>query len=84
MYSVELIGPEVTAAVEALPADLLAAFAELRTALELAPWSVGRPYVPTTPHGSRTVAFGADSDAFLLFMISDHDQVVTIVQITVL
>lgn len=84
MYSVEPVGPEVTATIDALPEDLVGPFAELRAALEVAPWSVGQPYVPSTPHGSRTVSFGAHGQGFALFMVSEQERRVTLIQLTFL
>ena len=41
MSQVETVGEDIDAAIDALPAELLAAFAELRVALELKPWQLG-------------------------------------------
>ena len=84
MYSVEPVGSEVTATIDALPEDLVGPFVELRAALEVAPWSVGQPYVPSTPHGSRTVSFGAAGRGFVLFMVSEHERRVTLIQLVFL
>ena len=40
MYRVETVGVDIDAAIAALPSELLPAFAELRVALEVAPWGV--------------------------------------------
>lgn len=57
MYTVETDG-QSQEQIEALPADALAAYAELRVVLETAPWS-GRPYRPENPDGAlRVRTFG--------------------------
>ncbi|MDQ1530358.1 MAG: hypothetical protein QOE37_463 [Microbacteriaceae bacterium] len=71
MYDVRPVGNDVAEAIEALPADFLAAFAELRVALEVSPSSVGRPYVAANPGGSRTVGFGPGGRGLMLFAVED-------------
>lgn len=84
MYDVQAVGNDVSEAIDTLPADFLIAFAELRVALELAPHSVGRPYVAANPGGSRTVAFGPDARGLVLFVIEDATRmVVWLWQVTV-
>ena len=57
MYTVNTDGP-AQHQVDALPAEALAAYAELRVVLETAPWS-GRPYHRDNPQGAvRALAFG--------------------------
>lgn len=83
MYIVEFWSDDVAAAVDALPAHLLAGFAELRAALELAPWNVGIPYVASNPAGSRTTTLGADGEVIVVFGIRETDaRVVTIIDVT--
>jgi hypothetical protein len=47
VYRVEPVGEDITSAIDALPPDFLPAFAEVRVALEVSPWSIGQPYNPT-------------------------------------
>ncbi len=57
MYTVETDGP-AQHQVDALPAEALAAYTELRVVLETAPWS-GRPYHRDNPQGAvRARSFG--------------------------
>lgn len=84
MHAVRSVGEDVDAAVAALPIEFLAAFAEVRVALEVAPHSVGRPFVSSNPRGSRTTTFGPDGRGLLIFAIEDTTrQVVWLWQITV-
>lgn len=81
MYRVETGGEDIDASIEALPPEFLPAFAELRAALEVAPWTVGRPYVATNPAGSRTASFGPQERGMLLYVVQEHDRVVAIWQV---
>ncbi|MDQ2708595.1 MAG: hypothetical protein M3Z25_13570, partial [Actinomycetota bacterium] len=64
MFTVETDGP-AQQQVDALPAEALAAYAELRVVLETAPWS-GRPYHRDNPHGAlRTHTFGTHGQVVL-------------------
>lgn len=83
MYRVETVGPDVDAAVDALPPELLAAFAELRTTFEVAPWDVGQPYVASTPFGSRTAIFGPADRGLVLYAVNDRERVVVLWQIVI-
>lgn len=83
MYRVETVGDDIDASIEALPEDFLASFAELRVALEVSPWSVGRPYVASNPNGSRTASFGPGDRGMVLYVVQEHEQVVAIWQVTV-
>jgi hypothetical protein len=57
LYTVETDG-QVQHQVDALPAEALTAYAELRVVLETVPWS-GRPYHRDNPQGAvRARAFG--------------------------
>lgn len=76
MYEVQPVGDDVVDAIAALPADFLKDFAELRVALEVSPRSVGRPYVPTNPNGSRTVLFGPRGRGLVLFVVEDRARTV--------
>lgn len=83
MYEVRS-DPVVDAAVEALTPAGLRELAEIRVALELAPWGVGRPYVTAHPErGMRAVDFAA-GDAVLVFAILDRDRWVDLLQLIVL
>lgn len=67
MYEVDLAG-SANAQVDALPAAALAPFAELRVALEIAPWA-GDPYRKDYPGGPvRTIAFGTAGLAMYLIL----------------
>lgn len=58
--------------VDSLPADALAAYAELRVLLETAPWS-GRPYHRRNPGGPvRTQTFGGAGLA--TYLILEHQR----------
>jgi hypothetical protein len=59
MYTVEPVGDDIDASIAALPPELLEDFAELRAALDVSPWTVGRPLVPTNPEGLRVATIGA-------------------------
>jgi hypothetical protein len=48
--------------IEALPAEALAAVAELRILLEVQPWS-GEPLHTKNPHGVQTISFGPHREA---------------------
>jgi hypothetical protein len=56
--------------------------AELRVALEVAPWSVGEPLAPSNPHGLRVVAFGDRGRAQLVYGVIDRDKLVSLLQLT--
>ncbi|MEJ2869079.1 hypothetical protein WCD74_14995 [Actinomycetospora sp. OC33-EN08] len=64
-----------------LPRELLASLAELRVALEVAPWSVGAPLVPTNPAGLRRVAFGDRGRAQVVYGVIDRDRLVSLLQL---
>lgn len=82
MYRVETVGNDIDASIAALPAEFLTAFAELRVALEVAPWTVGHPYVATNPGGSRTASFGPQDRGLVLYVVQEHERVVAIWQVT--
>lgn len=84
MYRVQTVGEDIDEAVEALPAEFLTAFAELRATLEVAPWTVGRPYVAANPGGSRTASFGPQDRGLVLYVVQERDRVVAIWQVTLL
>ena len=74
VYSVDPVGEDIAPAIDALPRDFLTAFAEVRTALEVAPWSVGQPYNPVNPAGSRSATFGPDARGLVIYSIEDSDR----------
>ena len=45
----------------------------IRTALEVSPWTVGRPYRGSNPSGIRVASFG-DGRALLVFGVSDQER----------
>lgn len=81
MYTVETVGDDIDASIAALPPELLDTFAELRTALELSPWTVGRPLVPANPDGLRLATIGPTGTCQIVFHILERDRVVPIVQV---
>ena len=84
MFDVRPVGEDIVAAIAALAADFLAAFAELHLALEVAPWSTGRPYVRTNPTGSRSVTFGPEGRGLVVYVVEDRERrVVWLWQVTV-
>jgi hypothetical protein len=55
--------------IDAFPAAGLAAFAEARVALELAPWN-GRPYNARRPESPmRTLTFGAHGEGSIVYLV---------------
>lgn len=81
MYSVQALD-EVEVVIADLPADLLAAFADVRTALEVSPWTVGEPLNQARPDGLRAVSFTSGRGP-LVFGIIERDRLVTLAQPTV-
>lgn len=79
MYTVEIDGP-AQEQLAALPADALAAYAELQVVLETAPWS-GRPYHRDNPLGAvRTHTFGTSGLATYLILEDQRRVDVLLVQ----
>jgi hypothetical protein len=67
LYTVD-IDDQAKHQVDALPAEALAAYAELRVVLETAPWN-GRPYHRDNPQGAvRTLTFGTRGVAVYLIL----------------
>ncbi|MEJ2866737.1 hypothetical protein WCD74_03115 [Actinomycetospora sp. OC33-EN08] len=81
MYRVEPVGEDIAAAVDELPERFLVAFAELRVALEVARWSVGGPYHPANPSGSRSATFGPDDRELVVSAVEDSDGAVKSVEV---
>jgi hypothetical protein len=64
-----VIYPEAQDQIEALPAEALAAFAELLGAIELAPWN-GPPHHEDNPHGAvRRWPFGPSHAGHVIYLI---------------
>jgi hypothetical protein len=80
VYRVQALD-EVEVVIGDLPADLLAAFAEVRTALQVSPWTVGEPLNKARPDGLRVVSF-ASGRGLLVFGIIERDRLVTLAQLT--
>jgi hypothetical protein len=67
--------------IDALPAEALAGFAELRTVLELAPWS-GDPINADHPHEPvRVASFGPDRQGLVTYLVLDEQRRVELLQI---
>lgn len=82
MYRVEPVGPDIEASIAALPRELLTDFAELRATLELSPWTVGTPLVPTNPDGLRVVTIGSAGTGQVVYHVIERERLVPIVQVT--
>ncbi len=79
MYTVETDG-QAKHQVDALPAEALAAYAELRVVLETAPWS-GRPYHRDNPQGAvRARSFGTHGMVVYLILEDQRRVDVLLVQ----
>lgn len=74
MYRVEPVGEDISAAIDALSSGLLADFAELRAAAGGGPGSVGEPYHPANPSGSRSATFGPDERGLVVYAVEDSDR----------
>jgi hypothetical protein len=71
---------QVQEQVAALPAEVLPAYAEIRTLLEVAPWS-GAPYHRDKPNGPmRTTALGGSGTVVYLILEQLREVHVLIVQ----
>lgn len=82
MYRVEPVGDDVQASIDALPAELLTEFAELRVALEVSPTTVGQPYKLSNPGGGlRSVTFGPGGCVTVVFGVIDYLRLVSIVMV---
>jgi hypothetical protein len=66
--------------VAALPPEALTPLAEVRTLLEIAPWS-GSPYRKENPHGPmRTLAFGSSGAVTYLILEREREVHLLLVQ----
>jgi hypothetical protein len=71
---------QVQEQVAALPAEVLPDYAEIRTLLEVAPWS-GAPYRRDTPNGPmRTTALGSSGTVVYLILEQLREVHILIVQ----
>jgi hypothetical protein len=82
VYVVETVGGDIDDSIAALPPDLQPGFAELRAALEVSPWTVGTPLVPSNPTGLRVATIGASSTGTVVYHVLERDRRVAIVQVS--
>ena len=80
MYRVET-DDQVQQQVDALPADALTSYAELRTVLEVSPWSgeainVGNPDGPV-----RTLVFGGEREGMVTYLILEDQRRVDVLSV---
>lgn len=75
MYTVETDGP-AQQQVDALPAEALSAYAELRVVLETAPWS-GRPIHRDNPQGAVRVGL-LGTHGMVVYLILEHQRRVNV------
>jgi hypothetical protein len=54
--------------IDALPAEALNAYLELRTTLEISPWS-GDPLHPASPTGVLTWSFGPHGEGLIYYLV---------------
>lgn len=73
MYSLEIL-PDVAEQVAALPAEALAAFAEVNVVLELTPWT-GDPLNREHPERNmRSMTFGAHGEGLMVYVILEDQR----------
>jgi hypothetical protein len=69
--------------IEALPADGLAPFAEVRAALEVAPWSTGESLNDEYPDAPvRSVVFGAEGQGMATYLVLEWQRRVDVLDVT--
>lgn len=66
--------------IDALPTAALAAIAELRTLLEVQPWS-GEPLHRKNPHGVQSIAFGPQAAGLAYYLILDDQRRVDLLHV---
>jgi hypothetical protein len=67
--------------IEALPSGALASYAELRTLLEISPWS-GSPVNDKNPNGPvRTLTFGSYHEGMATFLILEAQRRVDVLSV---
>jgi len=59
--------------IDALPTEALAFVAELRTLLEVQPWS-GKPLHPKNPDGVQTISFGTHGAGLAYYLILEDQR----------
>jgi hypothetical protein len=80
MYAVES-ETEALGQIEALPADVLPAYAELMSLLEIAPWS-GEPFNRKRLDGAlRTHPFGAHGQGLAIYLVLEEQRRVVVVRV---
>lgn len=68
--------------IEALPATMLAAFAELRTALEVAPWAGDSINVDRPDEPVRTLTFGPGGAGLVVYLVLEDQRRAELLQVT--
>jgi hypothetical protein len=80
VYTVDTNG-DAQQQIDALPAEALAPFAELRVVLETAPWS-GRPFRRTNPEGAlRMHTFGPSGQGLVTYVVLESLRRVDVLQV---
>ncbi len=79
MYRI-VIDERVQAQLNALPADALSAYMELRSTLESVPHN-GRPLNPATPDGVLTFVFGPHGEGLVYYLVLNGDDRVEILDV---
>lgn len=80
MYHVET-DEQAQQQIDHLPAHALAAYAELRTLLEVSPWS-GDPINEANPDAEvRTLTFGAHHEGMVTYLILDDQRRVDVLSV---
>ncbi len=66
--------------IDALPAEALPALAELRTLLEVQPWS-GMPLHKKNPHGVHSISFGLRGEGLAFYLVLDDQRRVDLLNV---
>lgn len=80
MYRVD-IDVEAQPELDALPPDAVAAFLELRTALETSPQTLGRPVRDTPTANMRWVPFGPSELGLVVWYVVERERRVSVVRV---
>ncbi|TLW89229.1 hypothetical protein FFT09_22630 [Saccharomonospora piscinae] len=75
-----VVDERVQAQLDALPAEALSAYLELRSTLETVP-SSGRPLHPAKPHGVLTFVFGPHGEGLVFYLVLDFDERVEVLDV---
>jgi hypothetical protein len=67
--------------IDALPHDALAPFAEVRATLEVAPWAGDSPNDDNPEAAVRTLAFGAEHQGFVTYLILESERRVDLLDV---